>query len=335
MSRDREAPKPLTNRAIIIGAITVILIGGAILTILLVLYGTGAPQDLARLEAVRTTGAVVVGTGGAIALLLAARRQRSTELTLQHQQEVAERAEYDASERRITELYTKAADQLGSDRAPVRLAGLYALARLGETAESQRQTIVNVVCAYLRMPFAEPEDADARQEKQVRRAAQEILYTHRRPDRPDVFWAVTIDLDDANLTETLLLGADFAGASLFRATLNEAELMGADFTNADLSATSLIGTQLVNANLTDATLDRANLDGALLAGATLSGTLLSGARWSTRTQWPTAEFAHHVTAASTDQGDGTFLIGDLRLPSSSPRTAANANVTVGSVSDPN
>jgi hypothetical protein len=58
------------------------------------------------------------------------------------------RVEHDAGERRITELYTKAADQLGSDRAPVRLAGLYALARLGETAESQRQTIVNVVCAY-------------------------------------------------------------------------------------------------------------------------------------------------------------------------------------------
>ncbi len=335
MSRDGEAPKPLTNRAITVGAITVILIGGAILTVLLVLYGTGTPQDLARLEAVRTVGAVVVGTGGAIALLLAARRQRSTELTLQHQQQIAERAEYDASERRITELYTKAADQLGSDRAPVRLAGLYALARLGEIAESQRQTIVNVVCAYLRMPFAEQQDADTRQEKQVRRAAQEILYTHRRPDRPDMFWTVSIDLDDANLTDALLLGADFAGASLFRATLDKAELMGVDFTNADLSATSLIGTQLVNANLTGATLDRADLDGALLADATLSGTLLSGARWSTRTQWPSTELANHVAAASTGQGDGMFLIGDLHLPGSSPRTGTNANVRVDPVSDRN
>jgi hypothetical protein len=32
----------------------------------------------------------------------------------------------DATERRITELYTKAADLLDSGQAPVRLAGLYA-----------------------------------------------------------------------------------------------------------------------------------------------------------------------------------------------------------------
>ena len=38
----------------------------------------------------------------------------------------------DATERRVTELYTKAADQLGSDKAPVRLAGLYALERLAQ-----------------------------------------------------------------------------------------------------------------------------------------------------------------------------------------------------------
>jgi pentapeptide repeat protein len=297
------------------GAIVVVVVGGAVLIVLLMLYGGGTPEDLARLDAVRTAGAVVVGTGGAIALLLAARRQRSTELTLQHQQEIAERAEHDASERRITELYTKAADQFGSDRAPVRLAGIYALARLGETTESQRQTIVNVVCAYLRMPFAEPQDAEARQEKQVRRAALEILYSHRRPDRPDAFWAVAIDLDEANLNEALLHNADFAGASLFRATLDQAELSGVDFTNADLSATSLVGTELVNANLTDATLDRANLDGALLSGATLSGTLLAGARWSARTQWPSTELAEHIATASIDRGDSMFLIGDLRLPS--------------------
>lgn len=52
-----------------------------------------------------------------MALLLAARRQRSTELTLEHQREVA-------VEQCITELYSRAVDQLGSDQAPVRLGGL-------------------------------------------------------------------------------------------------------------------------------------------------------------------------------------------------------------------
>lgn len=81
--------------------------------------------------------------------MLAVRRQWHQELTS------ADTA-LDASERRVTELYTRAADQLGSDKAPVRLAGLYALERLGQSNPGQRQTIVDVLCAYLRMPYEPP-----------------------------------------------------------------------------------------------------------------------------------------------------------------------------------
>ena len=49
--------------------------------------GTGAGIEL---DAIRTAGALVVGTGVVVALLLAARRQCSTELTLVH-------TEHDAS----------------------------------------------------------------------------------------------------------------------------------------------------------------------------------------------------------------------------------------------
>ncbi|HWJ52544.1 MAG TPA: hypothetical protein VNT24_04110, partial [Propionibacteriaceae bacterium] len=59
----------------------------------------------------------------------------------------------------VTELYTKAADQLGSDKAPVRLAGLYALERLAQDNPGQRQTIVNVICAYFQMPYTPPGSA--------------------------------------------------------------------------------------------------------------------------------------------------------------------------------
>jgi hypothetical protein len=62
----------------------------------------------------------------------------------------------DATERRITELYTKAADQLGSDQAPVRLASLYALERQAHSTVEHRQTILDVIWAYLRMPYTPP-----------------------------------------------------------------------------------------------------------------------------------------------------------------------------------
>ncbi|MGB8198307.1 MAG: hypothetical protein WCF33_01195, partial [Pseudonocardiaceae bacterium] len=106
----------------------------------------GSERATVQLDAIRTAGTLVIGTGGAVALLLTARRQRYIELTLVH-------TDRDATERRITELYTKAADQLGSEQAPVRLAGLYALERLAHSAVEHRQTIVNVICAYLRMPY--------------------------------------------------------------------------------------------------------------------------------------------------------------------------------------
>jgi hypothetical protein len=153
--------------------------------------GQGAPVQL---DVIRTAAALVIGTGGAVALLLTARRQRYTELALVH-------TTTDATERRITELYTKAADQLGSEKAPVRLAGLHALERLAQNTPEQRQTIVDVICAYLRMPYAPPDDQspseDApenaheryeqhRQEQQVRLTAQNILSRNLRINQHNV-----------------------------------------------------------------------------------------------------------------------------------------------------
>jgi hypothetical protein len=112
------------------------------------LYGGQGAQ--VQLDVIRTAGTLVIGTGGAVALLLTARRQRYTELTLVH-------TNRDATERRITELYTKAAGQLGSDKAPVRLAGLHALERLAQNTLEQRQTIMDVICAYLCMPYIPPD----------------------------------------------------------------------------------------------------------------------------------------------------------------------------------
>ena len=107
----------------------------------------GTDQANARLDAVRTGLAAGAGAAAAVGLGLAFRRQ--------HHQEIATvLTDLDATERRITELYTKAVEQLGSDKAPVRLGGLYALERLAQDNREHRQTIVNVICAYLRMPFS-------------------------------------------------------------------------------------------------------------------------------------------------------------------------------------
>jgi uncharacterized protein YjbI with pentapeptide repeats len=166
----------------------------------------GTDSVNARLDAIRTGLAAGAGAGAAVGLMLAFRRQ--------HHQEIAtDLTDRDATERRITELYTKAVEQLGNDKAPVRLGGLYALERLAQDNSAHRQTIIDVICAYLRMPFSvtglasnpepettedlgehgtQPETATDRngdtwrqelQERQVRLTAQRILAEHLRDDR--------------------------------------------------------------------------------------------------------------------------------------------------------
>ncbi|GAA4547006.1 pentapeptide repeat-containing protein [Amycolatopsis samaneae] len=218
----------------------------------------------AHLDAVKIAASIAVGGGGVFALYLAARRQRTQEFELAaryaelaqrdrvqahtervaetnrlHAERVAVDARFDAEARRITELYIKASEQLGSDKAPVRLAGLYALERLAQDNEGQRPTVVNVLCAYLRMPYPQPGDppaddagetalaryGDRVQEREVRLTALGILESHLRPgtdpDRPvGTFWPDT-DLDltgavlvDLNLSHCRVRTVRFGGATL-------------------------------------------------------------------------------------------------------------------------
>ncbi|MFJ8961489.1 pentapeptide repeat-containing protein [Lentzea sp. NPDC102401] len=110
----------------------------------------------AKLDAVKIALSVVAGGGALFALYLGVRRQRTSERDLRARLDAQTHTEDDARARRVTELYTKAADQLGSDKAPVRLAGLYALERLGQEDPRQRATIAKLWCAYLRMPYTSP-----------------------------------------------------------------------------------------------------------------------------------------------------------------------------------
>jgi uncharacterized protein YjbI with pentapeptide repeats len=110
----------------------------------------------------------------------------------------------------VTDRYTTAVDQLGHEKAPVRLGALYSLAHLAQDNPEYRQTVVDVFCAYLRMPYAPPARNDsgatqveqattpakdgiplahpvlgqnpAQEELQVRKTAQHLLADHlRRP----------------------------------------------------------------------------------------------------------------------------------------------------------
>jgi len=291
------------------------------------LLGTGVGGD--QLDAIRTGSALGVGLGGIVVLWLAVRRQRSTELDLlqkyeAHQlaEQVAAASERDATSRRITDLYAKAVDQLGSDKAPVRLGGLYALERLAQdNADRQlRQTVVNVICAYLRMPALAAEPDETQQEHEVRLTARRILEDHLRPgqnpDSPlDTFWPdIDVDLSGAILTALNLsgcrlrnircTGTRFTNGVLFEhaqiggsARFKDAEFGG----DATFSEVSIAG----DASFADATFgDNAFFNVAVFGGqvdfgrATFTGvSMFASAKCADVVWFDKAEFGGHATFA--------------------------------------
>lgn len=218
---------PIPQWVIAAGVPAVVLLAAAAAWLLV---RSGATGD--RLDAIRTAAVLGVGFGGTIALWLAARRQRSTELDLLRKHEahqLAKRAfaqsEFDTRERRSADLYLRAVEQLGSGTAAVRHGGLYALERMAQADPSRRQNVVDVVCAYLRAPFRLPDESrpeledDARGERQVRLSAQRVLTRHLSAgEQSGTFWA-DVDLD-------------LAGATLIDFVLSECRIRNGVFTDA-------------------------------------------------------------------------------------------------------
>ncbi|WP_139233067.1 pentapeptide repeat-containing protein [Micromonospora sediminimaris] len=277
---------------VLIGLLLAALLGWWVLYWLLGEADRAAAPDTRatlRIDAIRTGLTVVAGTGGGLALLLAARRQWISERAQRHQEVVAaadqahrdrvqahaeavaeagqrhqehqaEAAAHDAAERRLTELYTRAVELLGNDNAAVRLGGLHALERLGQDNPAQRTTIVGVLCAYLRMPS--PDDA---REAEVRRSAQRMLTRHLRADG-DVFWpGMRLDLTGARLDDF-----DATGCALDDADLTDATCTGTTrFTGATLR-----GRLALAATFEDLVLDGVTGDAKImLDDATVSGRL--------------------------------------------------------------
>jgi Pentapeptide repeats (8 copies) len=204
-----------------------------------------------------------------------------------------------AEQGQITERFTRAIDQLGSDHLDVRLGGIYALERIARDSPGDRATIGEVLTAYVRghapwpprLPDQPPVDAaiDAVTFLRLRapdvQAALTVLGRGRFADPdPD---APPLDLADTDLRRAYLRGADLRRARLYAADLRRAhfedvDLGGAALTRAHLQETHLRGANLRDASLYGADLRDADLTGASLAGAdlrhaNLQGTKLDGA----------------------------------------------------------
>ena len=71
---------------------------------------------------------------------------------LRRNQQLAGGAGRRAESDRLSARFAAAAEQLGHERAAIRLAGVYALGRLADDWPDQQQVCIDVLCGYLRLP---------------------------------------------------------------------------------------------------------------------------------------------------------------------------------------
>ncbi|MFF5115060.1 hypothetical protein [Streptosporangium sp. NPDC000509] len=192
------------------------------------------------LDLLKLSFAVVAGIGGVIALVVAYRKQKVTEAA-EHRQQAAELRADEAHQREATKLFnerfTTAANHLGHDSPAVRLAGVHALAGLADDAPTRewRQTMIDVLCAYLRMPYApDPGDDGDPAERLAFASLREVRHTIIRVITAHLREGATTSWQghDFDFTGVVFDGGDFGGAKFSGGTVS---FRGAKFSGGRIS----------------------------------------------------------------------------------------------------
>jgi uncharacterized protein YjbI with pentapeptide repeats len=227
---------PLLGAGAVVGAI----LGAAVLYVLLASLlgvdwhlnppGVGQPnppiadQQKLLADLVKVALGLAAGIGAAFALVVGYRRAR-----------VEEASSHRDDRRLFSSRYQDAADLIGSEKPAVRLAGIYAMARLADDWEEQQQQCIDVLCAYLRLPYdpgastAPPSRArrlnDRRAtpappapppsgEREVRLTVIRLIADHLQPEALHPWHGRNFDF-----TEAVFDGGDFTGATFSGGTV--------------------------------------------------------------------------------------------------------------------
>jgi uncharacterized protein YjbI with pentapeptide repeats len=221
-----------------------------------------------------------------------------------------------SEDKQVTERFSKAIDQLSSDKSEVQLGGLYALERIARDSKTDHWTIMEVLTAFVLSKSALTSLEPTQQQTVLStiQAALSIIArrntSHDPPERTlnlAGLRCASVDLsegklamtnfsqgylpdgklvganldhtifNDAILTSAFLDEAGLEWASLIKANLSKASLNRAQLQSANLSESKLDGATLIEANLHKADCSKANLSGSYLTDVNLTEVILSNA----------------------------------------------------------
>jgi len=252
-------------------------------------FDAGWHWYLANAAAINPIG-TFVGAGGAFATAVTlawAGLQNARTAARRHEEETKAQRQ-----RRITESFSKATEQLASEKIEARLGGIYTLERISRESPDDYWIVMETLTAFVR------EHARWKERDKIVSRISASLYDDEeskgslQPEPATDIAAVLTVIGrrrDENLDREILncwrldfrasdlRGAALGGAHLERAHLWEAHLEGAYLLEAHLEGAGLREAHLEGARLTEAHLEGANFGGAHLEGARLRGAHLEGA----------------------------------------------------------
>jgi hypothetical protein len=205
-------------------------------------------------------------------------------------------------QRRITESFSKAVEQLASEKIEVRLGGIYTLERISKESPDDQWVVMETLTAFVRERARWKKQDEITSETLIRLYDDERSNETQPAPTTDIAAVLTVigrreienrdrerlkdkrldfggcDLRGAILSTAHREGADLGEAHLERAHLGEAHLERAYLGEAHLEDASLPGAHLEGAYLADAHLEGADLGGAHLERAHLEGASLADAK---------------------------------------------------------
>ncbi|WP_082970455.1 pentapeptide repeat-containing protein [Mycobacterium sp. E2989] len=214
---------------LIVAVTSAVIIGAGLIWLGFIVFehavGTDNTKPANRADVLKTALTAVAGVGGAVALVVAYRRQQ------------------DLEEGRFVERFGAAAAQLGNSDPAVRIAGVYAMAGVADERKTtflRRQQCIDVLCGYLRLPYDASQGAshitelvtttrpgegaayeEARHQlirqndREVRQTIVRVIVAHLQ-NSADVSWSA----HDFDFVGVLFENANF-GQSIFRGTVTD------------------------------------------------------------------------------------------------------------------
>lgn len=306
-SRLKVAGEVTASSAWVVALLVYVMLGASAVYALpsVLVSQTLTPREIGELTAVERSSAiasarqaVLFATGGLLAVITLALTQR---------RDAVARARHEIDrDANWTNRYTEAVKQLGDEQAAVRYGGIYALGRIAEDSRRDRNSIVEVLMAYIReadtvlreetVPLSDAAKVDEATASHAQTGTSQAALTivgrllkvtddpRPRVNLPDVHIGIVDltygDLREADFSRSHLNGSRFQGAQLAQALFVGANIGSAQFDGVSAHTADFSASRAAHARFPDARLLRTDFSAAKLMGTRFDRAIIRGASFA-------------------------------------------------------